>query len=56
MFRKVNPLFRVLCGAGGLSLLIPGVLTDVIGLVVVVAVGAIQLIENRTEKHKAAKG
>ena len=54
MFRRVNPVFRILCGAGGLSLLIPGALTDVIGLAILVVVAVIQIIENRADKSKLA--
>ncbi|MDD6739072.1 MAG: TRAP transporter permease, partial [Coriobacteriaceae bacterium] len=36
LYRSINPLFRVILAAGGLCMMIPGTLTDVIGLVVVV--------------------
>ena len=35
LFKPINPLFRVIIAAGGLAMLIPGTLTDVIGLLVV---------------------
>ena len=54
MFRKVNPIFRILCGAGGLSLLIPGLLTDVIGLAILIVVAVVQIIENKADKSKLA--
>nr|WP_251317177.1 TRAP transporter fused permease subunit [Flintibacter muris] len=38
LYRPLNPLFRVLIAAGGLCMMIPGTLTDVVGLVVVVGI------------------
>ena len=38
LYRPMNPLFRILIAAGGLCMMMPGNLTDVIGVVVVVAV------------------
>lgn len=38
LYRPMNPLFRVLIAAGGLCMMIPGNLTDVIGVVVVVGI------------------
>ena len=35
LFKHMNPLFRVAIAAGGLCMMIPGTLTDVVGLVVV---------------------
>ena len=40
----MNPLFRVLIAAGGLCMMIPGTLTDIVGLVAVVAVVVFQRI------------
>ncbi|MBR4546272.1 MAG: TRAP transporter permease [Oscillibacter sp.] len=42
LFRPIHPLFRVLIAAGGLAMMVPGILTDVIGLVAVGAVVAVQ--------------
>ncbi len=42
LYRPMNPLFRVLIAAGGLCMMIPGALTDVLGLVTVAAVVALQ--------------
>lgn len=42
LFRPIHPLFRVLLAAGGLAMMVPGILTDVIGLVTVGAVVALQ--------------
>ena len=42
LYRPINPLFRLALVAGGLSMMIPGTLTDVIGLAVVAAVVLLQ--------------
>ena len=42
LYRPINPLFRLALVAGGLGMMIPGTLTDVIGLAVVVAVVLLQ--------------
>ena len=38
LYRSVNWLFRILLVAGGLCMMVPGTLTDVIGLAIIVAV------------------
>ena len=38
LYRPINPLFRLALVAGGLGMMIPGTLTDVIGLAVVVGI------------------
>ena len=38
LYCRINPLFRLLLIAGGLGMMVPGTLTDVAGLVIVVAV------------------
>ena len=38
LYRNINPLFRVILAAGGLCMMVPGTLTDVIGLAVVVGI------------------
>lgn len=42
LYRKINPLLRIVSIVGGLTLLIPGTLTDVIGFVLVVGVVSYQ--------------
>ncbi len=42
LYCKINPLFRILLVAGGLGMMIPGTLTDVIGLAVVAGVVILQ--------------
>lgn len=38
LYSKINPLLRVALVAGGLGMMVPGTITDVVGLVLVVAV------------------
>ena len=42
VYRTMNPLMRILIVIGGITLLIPGIMTDVIGFVIVVGVILIQ--------------
>jgi len=42
LFCKINILFRLLMAAGGLCMMIPGTLTDVVGLVVVAGIVLLQ--------------
>ncbi len=42
LYKPMNPLFRVLIAAGGLCMMIPGELTDVIGVVIVVGIVVLQ--------------
>ena len=42
LYRPINALFRVLLVAGGICMMVPGTLTDVIGLAVVAAIVLIQ--------------
>ena len=42
LFCRISPLFRVLMAAGGLSMMFPGFASDIIGLVLVLGVVALQ--------------
>ncbi len=42
LYAKMNPIIRVMSMAGGLTLLIPGLVTDAVGLVLIIAVIVIQ--------------
>ncbi len=53
LFRQMNPLFRVLMALGGLGMMIPGAVTDVIGLVVVGGIYAYQFFAAKKEKAMA---
>ena len=49
LYRPINPLFRLALVAGGLSMMVPGSLTDVIGLAVVAAVVVLQRLAAKRE-------
>ena len=49
MLRKMNWLFRLICIGGGLGLMIPGALSDLVGLVLIGSVFAIQYVQNKKE-------
>ena len=51
LYRKINPIFRLLLIAGGLGMMVPGTLTDVMGLVIV---GGIVLYQRMSAKRLAA--
>jgi TRAP-type uncharacterized transport system fused permease subunit len=53
MFRKASWWERLLAVAGGLLLIYPGLVTDVIGLVLVALVAVIQLLEKRRDNKIA---
>ena len=50
MLAPLNPVFRILLAAAGLALIYPGTLTDVIGIAVVAAIFAFELIRKRRAK------
>jgi TRAP-type uncharacterized transport system fused permease subunit len=54
LYRPINPLFRVLLIAGGLCMMIPGNVTDLIGVVVVVAIILIQRAMAKKDDSVAA--
>ena len=45
---------RIILTAGGMMMIIPETITDIIGIVILVAIFAIQKIENKREKKAAA--
>ena len=45
--RDMNTAFRVLCVAGGLLMIYPGVATDLVGVAILAAIFAIETMENR---------
>ena len=49
MLRKMNLLFSLICIGGGLGLMIPGALSDLVGLVLIGGVFAIQYVQNKKE-------
>ena len=50
LFKKINAVLRIALLVGGLTLIIPGLETDLIGLVLVGGVFAFQLISSKREK------
>ena len=54
MLRKTSWWERLSCVAGGLLLIYPGIVTDVIGLTLVGLVVVIQILENRRDKKAIA--
>ncbi len=53
LFTKINPLFRLLLIAGGVCMMIPGALTDIIGLGVIAAVCVLQFLMKKNGKTPA---
>ena len=53
VLRKMNWLFRLVCLVGGLGLMIPGALSDLVGLVLIGGVFAIQYLQNKKEAKAA---
>ena len=53
ILRKMNWLLRIVCLVGGLGLMIPGALTDLIGLVLIGGVFALQYMQNKKEASAA---
>ena len=54
LFRQMNPLVRVLFAGGGLLLMVPGTLTDVIGLVIFALAFAWQYLGSKRSAGTAA--
>ena len=52
--KKINVVFRILLIAGGLTLIIPGLETDIIGLVVVGGITAYQMVTAKRDSAAAA--
>ena len=56
VLRHVNWPLRILLIIGGLTLIYPGLITDLIGIVIILGVIIIQVLENRSERrHQAEK-
>ena len=52
--KKINIIFRILLIAGGLTLIIPGLETDIIGLIVVGGITAYQMVTAKRDSAAAA--
>ena len=49
LFRTINPVFRVIMAVGGLCMMIPGLVTDIVGLALVAAVCVMQKLGAKKE-------
>ena len=47
LFRHASVIFRLMLGAGGFCMLIPGTVTDIVGIALLAVVAVIQLAENK---------
>ena len=54
LYKKVNWFFRFLLAAGGLTLIIPGTLTDIIGIVLVGGVVVYQKLSSKSAQTPKA--
>ena len=54
LFCKINPVFRILLVAGGIMMMVPGTLTDVIGVAVVAAIVVMQYLLNKRQQKPSA--
>ena len=50
---KMNWLYRIVCLVGGLGLMIPGAISDLVGLVLIGGVFVIQYLQNKKEREIA---
>ena len=53
VLRKMNWLYRIVCLVGGLGLMIPGAISDLVGLVLIGGVFVIQYLQNKKEREIA---
>ena len=51
VLRKMNWLYRIVCLVGGLGLMIPGAISDLLGLVLIGGVFVIQYLQNKKERE-----
>ena len=49
LFRTINPVFRVILAVGGLCMMIPGLVTDIVGLALVAAICVMQKLGAKKE-------
>lgn len=54
MLKRINPIQRIMSAAGGLLLIDPNTLTDIIGIALIAAVVVWQIFEDKALKAKAA--
>ncbi|MBP3866467.1 MAG: TRAP transporter large permease subunit, partial [Eggerthellaceae bacterium] len=54
LFTKINPVFRILLAAGGICMMVPDTLTDVIGIALIVAIFVVQYMLRKHMQTPAA--
>ncbi len=54
IFRRIPVIFRLILAAGGLGMLVPGLLTDIVGLALVAAICLVEYFTAKREKNAAA--
>ena len=54
LFCKINPVFRVGLAAGGILMMVPGTVTDIIGVAVVAVIVVMQYLINKRQKTPTA--
>ena len=55
LFTKVNPLFRILFAAGGICMMVPDTLTDVIGIAIIVVLVVLQRVLAKRQPDAAVE-
>ena len=45
--KEMNPIERIMIAVGGIMMMIPGTVTDLAGIVIVVAIGALQMMQKK---------
>ena len=53
LYKKIHPVLRIVLAIGGLGMMIPGTLTDVVGLALVLAVIFYQRVSARKDSGPA---
>jgi len=54
LFCKINPVFRILLAAGGVLMMVPGTLTDIIGVAIIAAVVVAQYLLSKRSSTPSA--
>ena len=54
IFRRIPVIFRLILAAGGLGMLVPGLLTDIVGLALVAAICLVEYFTAKRERNAAA--
>ena len=54
LYKKINPLFRFIMAVGGLCMMVPGTVTDLIGLVLVAGICVYQYLSAKKDRSVAA--